>query len=282
MSPRRKPRAPRRVLTPIEIFRDNIADADQLVRLVRMLENQRVRSMRAERQETMGKLLAIPKADHGKIDGVESEHLYIVLKPGSEASIEQFTEDGLRPLLRQAIVAISAAIESYVADKSITYVSQVMDLSDEDLPPRLDELRIGFKELLVEIERAYERTSWGYRERLKQHLREKASPAASSIGVVFSTVGIKKFPWNQIDQDRKVESGQTMRDLNQLYLRRNKIAHQADREGARRYPLSLADVESYLQSARNIVEGMEKHLPAAKPVSTISAAPISAPGCSDL
>lgn len=271
MSSRKRQRAPRRVLTPIEIFRDNIADADQLVRLVRMLENQRIRSMRAERQSTMGKLLAIPKAEHGNINGVESEHLYVVLKPGGEASLDQFTEDGLRPLLRQAIVAISAAIESYVADKSITYVSQVMDLPDDESPMRLNDLRIGFKELLVDIERAYERTSWGYRERLKQHLREKASPASSSIGQVFSTVGIKKFPWNQIDQDRKLPSGQSAKDLDVLYLRRNKIAHQADREGSRRFPLSREDVEAYLRSALEIVEGMEKHLPPAKPTPSDSA-----------
>ncbi len=257
MSPHKKPR---RVLAPIEIFRENLADAEQLVRISRMLEDQRQRPTRSERKETLGRLLVIPKAVQHEIECAESDSLFIVLKPGGEARKGHFTPEGAAPLLRQAVVAISAAVESYIADKACEYITQVLDLPDEKIPARLNDFRPGFKDLIVDIVRKYDRPLWGYREMLKDYLHELASPAPLKIGVTFSTVGVK-VPWAAIDQARGRERGTSEKDLNDLYKRRNLIAHQADRKGSTQSRITREEVEGHLERMTAIIEALEANLP---------------------
>src|SRR4051812_30320559 len=100
-------------LTPIEVFEDNIGDAERLLHLTRILLNTRTRQMRRERREAFGPAMKLPRKAWPALDCVESSDLLIVLKPDGDADRDHFSEPQLRPLLRQAIVAIAAAVESY-------------------------------------------------------------------------------------------------------------------------------------------------------------------------
>ena len=71
---------------------------------------------------------------------VAISELFRVLKPGGAATREHFTEPELRPLLRQAVVAISAAVESYVAEKASSLVSEALKM--DPLPPRLSQMAV--------------------------------------------------------------------------------------------------------------------------------------------
>src|SRR5689334_21525067 len=104
--------------TPLEIFEDNISDADRLIGFTRVLLNARTNRMRRERRDSIGVILGIPRKRRDAMDCVESADVFVVLKPDGAATRERFTEPELRPLLRQAVVAISAAVESYVAEKA--------------------------------------------------------------------------------------------------------------------------------------------------------------------
>src|SRR5436190_14095515 len=94
--------------TPLDVFEDNIADAERLLQLTRILLNTRKRRMRRELRETVGDAIKVGRRDQDGLDCVESLDVFVVLKPDGVARREHFTDAQLRPLLRQAIVALSA------------------------------------------------------------------------------------------------------------------------------------------------------------------------------
>ena len=92
---------------------------------------------------------------------------------------------------------------------------------------------------------------------LEAHVRRAASPAASSVGLMFSIVGCDKV-LAKVDGHRNLASGTSSRELDRLYRRRNLIAHANDRSGRIRAGIKKIDVETMLTSAEEIVSGLEK------------------------
>jgi hypothetical protein len=239
---------------PIDVFESNIADAERLIAFTRALRNTRARRMRRELRESVGEALKVPKRYRDKLDCVESEDLFVVMKANGSVRRDHFAETELRPLLRQAVVAIAAAVESYVAEKARTYISQAWD----DPPERLRAMAVTLGDVL-DVEARYVRRFWGYRDLVEAYIEREASAHPAKIGIVFSTVGKKGF-WRQVDDRRKVGKGMSCRQLEALAERRNKIAHTGDRVGAKRATLSVEEVEDHYANAKAIVEAMEKVL----------------------
>jgi hypothetical protein len=123
--------------TPMEAFELNIADARWLIRSALVLQNQRVRRMRSELRTRNGDALRIPERDQERLDCIESDDLFIVIKPDS--SIDRDHVAALDPLLRQSLVAACAALETYVADAACDRVGVVIR-SKGPLPRYLGQL----------------------------------------------------------------------------------------------------------------------------------------------
>jgi hypothetical protein len=193
----------------------------------------------------------VPKGKWDSLDCVESDDVFVVLKPGGAARRAHFTEAELRPLLRQAVVAAAAAVESYVAEKAATYAASAL----ANPPDRLKEVAITLVNVM-DIEKRYKRRGWGYRAVLEAHLEREASSDPAKIGKVLSTVGKKGF-WPKVDSHRKVAKGTSETQLRALAERRNKIAHTGDRTPTGRSPLTLSDAESHVANAKSIVEALE-------------------------
>lgn len=240
--------------TPIAVFEENIDDAGRLLLLSEALLNQRVRKMRVEPRSAVGDALRVPTGKRAHLDCCESNDLFVVLLPGGRLTRDHFGDSGLRPLLRQAVVAVSAAVETYVADKACCYISDAL----KDPPPRLKEVPLTLVGAM-EVDAAYSRRRWGYRKVLENYLREVASPAPSSVGKVFSVVG-RKVDWKKLDGSRGVKHGSTENDLAALYGRRNRVAHSGDRSGSGKAQIKLDEVQGFVQSARSIVETLDKQL----------------------
>lgn len=237
---------------PIDAFEDNIADAERLVGFTRVLLNTRSKRMRRELRMRVGEAIRIPQRRRDEMDCVESSDVFVVLKPGGSAQREHFTEPELRPLLRQAVVAIAAAVEAYVAEKACTFIREALDADDR--PRRLLDMPLTLESLLSLEE--YERRGWGYRKLVAEHLAQEASADPGKIGMVFSTVG-KREIWKKVDAHRKVRRGCSQEQLSRLAERRNRIAHTGDRAGGGRAHLTLRDVEAHLKNARSIVEAVD-------------------------
>jgi hypothetical protein len=244
---------------PLQVFEENIQDAHQLLALARILANTRTRAMRRERRERVGAALGIPRKNWAAIDGAESTDLFIVIKPGATITRHRFEEVEMQPLLRQAVVAISAAVETYVADKACTYVGRAL----AEPGPRMKQLSISLGEVL-EIDGRYKRRGWGYRDVVLTHVRREASPAPIRIGELFSLVG-RPLRWDRLDAARKVPKGSCDADLRRLYDRRNRIAHQADRTGGRKARITIGEVETFMENARAIVEAIDAQIAAQSP-----------------
>lgn len=240
--------------SPIEVFEENIDDAKQLIMLATALKNTRARRMRRELREAVGAALNIPRRRWGELDCAESDDVFVVLKPGGAIGRDRFSDAQLRPLLRQAVVAVSAAVETYVADKACEQIPAAL----RERPPRLRQVSVNLIEVL-ELEEQYKRRGWGYRRILQEYLRDIASPAPSQIGIVFSTVG-RRIDWGRLDTARRVERGRSEAELEALYRRRNGIAHQADRSGARKRAIGIDDARVHIMKATSIVEAMDRQL----------------------
>ena len=77
---------------PIDVFEDNIADAERLVALTRALLNTRARRMRRELRDTVGKALSYPRKSWPSLDCVESSDIFVVLKPNGAVIHKHFSE----------------------------------------------------------------------------------------------------------------------------------------------------------------------------------------------
>jgi hypothetical protein len=239
---------------PLAVFEENIADAEALLKFADGLLTQRQRRLRKERREGIGRALGINKAERDQLDGAESGHLFVVLKPDSPFTREDFTQPALSPLLRQAVVAVSAAIETWVADRASEFVSEALRIR----PDRLARVPLDLKAVL-ELDEKYERRTWGYRQVLIAHIEGMASPASGQIGQVFALVG-RPIKWPVVDNLRGLEKGQSERDLDEIYRRRNQIAHAADRSGRTRRTIKADEVRDYVSKARSVIEALEGHL----------------------
>jgi RiboL-PSP-HEPN len=244
MTRKRQPR-------PIDVFENNVADAERLLALTQALVNTRQRRMRAERRTSFGEILRIPAKHRHKLECVESDDVFVLLKPDGAVRREHFTESELRPLLRQAIVAISAAVEAYVTEKAQTYIASAM----KEPPRRLREVALSLGDV-IDIEAKYKRRGWGYRDLVEDFIEREASSSPSKIGIVMSAVGRGKY-WPTVDAKRGVKKGTSEQQLGELYRRRNRIAHAADRVGAGRAALEIDDVEEHYSKAKEIVETLD-------------------------
>lgn len=243
-----------RKLTAREAFDDNLGDAEALLAVVRALENRRVRRMRRELRERLGSALGISKRDWDDLDCIESNDLFAVFKPGSQVDRESISEPNLRPLLRQAVVAACAAVETFVGDRTMERLRSALDADPR--PTRLLDLPMTVEDWL-NIDESYERKRWGLREVVELEVRRLASPAPSQIGVTLGIVGEKKL-WRRVDRRRSVTTGSSEAELTRIYERRNRIAHQGDRSGRGRAAISADEVERDLASIVDIVDAIDK------------------------
>ena len=241
-------------LSPYQAFKDNMTDAEALLSYARAFKNKRARRMRKELRSRVGNALGIRGSQREALDCLESKDLFVVFMPEGSLSRDLFSDQ--QPLLRQSLVAACAALETYVADKAMEFVGPA--LNAEELPSRMKSINLTVGDW-ASIEGKYKRRGWGIREIVGDHLREASSTAPNKIGNVLSTIGMKQ--WSQkVDRFRNVDSGTTVRELDDITERRNRIAHSADRKGRGRASSKLEEVEQQIATIHELVDALEELL----------------------
>lgn len=236
-----------------EAFDLNMNDAETLVSIVNLLDNDRSNRMRAELRSRVGIALKVPKRVHEQLDCIENEQVFITFLPGNAGLKSQLLPERLRPLLRQAIVAGCAAVETYVSDRTMELLGPV--LRSPEKPPRLLELTMTVQQYLKV--QSYQRKNWGLRDLIEDQVAIKASANPSSIGQLMSMVGIMKF-WAAVDTERKASKGSSEKDLDVIRRRRDKIAHTGDRQGRGRAMITIDEVEKDLKTLVDIVDAIDR------------------------
>lgn len=239
--------------TARQAFDANMADAELLFNIARMLQNDRQRRMRVERRARVGAALNLPKRSWAAVEIIENDQVFLAFKPGVGSLGSQLDQAALRPLLRQAVVAACAAVETFVADRVMEHYSKAIKL--DPIPPRLLGLSMTVDDWL-RIDSTYKRRAWGLRNIVELEIRERSSPTPSVIGQLFSMVAIKDL-FKKIDSRRHVVPGTSEKELDAIRIRRNKIAHEGDRSGRGRATITVAEVERYLMQVMSIIDAMD-------------------------
>lgn len=236
-----------------EAFDLNMNDAETLVEIVKLLENERANRMRAQLRGRIGGALRIPKAKYSDLECLENRQVFITFKPGFAHLRSSLEQAELRPLLRQAIVAGCAAVETYVADRTMELLGPVLRAKEK--PPRLLELTMTVQQYLKV--QSYQRQNWGLRDLIEDQVFLKASTSPSSIGMLMSMVGIPRA-WTAVNATRGVSRGVSEASLEAITNRRNKIAHNGDRQGRGRALITVGEVERDLACLVDIVTAIDK------------------------
>ena len=242
-------------LTPYQAFKDNMKDAEALLSYARAFQNKRSRRMRKELRSRVGHALGIRGSQREALDCLESKDLFVVFMPEGSLGRDLFSDQ--QPLLRQSLVAACAALETYVADKAMEFVGPV--LKADEPPSRMKDIILTVGQW-ASIEGKYTRRGWGIRDIVGDHLRKTSSTAPNQIGVVLSTIGLKKRWSQQVDRLRNAESGTTERELKEITERRNRIAHSADRKGRGRASSKAEEVEKQIAAIQEVVDALEELL----------------------
>lgn len=237
--------------TPIEAFELNMADADRLVVLADSFTNARARRMRKELREKVGTALKFTASQRELLDCAESDDVFIVLKPGGRLARKNF--DQHEPLLRQAIVAGCSATETYLADRAIAEIRELVGRGITT--DRMKKISMSYEQWLAVD--GYVHPKRGITEKvLAPHIREFASTAPSPTGELLSLVGLDKWS-TKVDTHRSVSRGTTVKELERITQRRNKVAHEGDRRGYSRAKITVAEVQADLLALKSIVEAIE-------------------------
>lgn len=241
-------------IPPLQAFHDSIDDAMALVEYASAFRNKRSRGMRTEMKSRIGEALRLNSRQRDGLDCIESDSLFVIFLDSRKLGRARFRDP--RPLLRQAIVAACAALESYVADKAIERLGSA--LKSDPQPKRIREISLTVGQW-IDIEARYSRRLWGVRKIVEDVIRQQASTAPSRIGEVLGMIGINGWA-RKIDGLRKVRGGTTVTQLDQLTTRRNRIAHAADRLGSGRASINIKDADAYIDQVQSIVVAMESLL----------------------
>ena len=236
-----------------EAFDLNIADAQTLVELAKLLSNRRSRQMRVERREQDW-----PGPGHtlGRWDSlacIENDRVFVTFKPGHADWYDRLGGDGLRPLLRQALVAACAAIETFCADRVMERYGTAMRA--KLAPPRLLELTLTVEDYIC-IQENFDRPALGLRQVIELEVRKRASPAPAQIGEFFGLVG-KRNLMNRVDTHRGAPKGSSATALQRIVERRNIIAHTGDRKGRGRAAITISEVDKDLNCIVSIITALD-------------------------
>ena len=241
---RRSSRSLRGAPSAFATFHDHIEDAQLLVDCARAFDNQRVRRARRELRERFGEALRVKRSDWDALDIVQSSSMAAVFLPASPLGRTRLAD--LRRLLRPAVVAAAAAVETYLADR----VSEQLHhrLRRGDIPPRLSDFTITIADVLA-IEEAYTRRMWGIRGHIEAAVAREASADPTKIGRLLSLVDVRDWA-KRVDTARGASAGATVSDLKELADRRNSIAHALDRDGRRQRSLSVEEADRFVRIAQ--------------------------------
>lgn len=238
---------------PLEAFKLNMEDAYRLVLIAEALTNQRQRRMRLELRKKIGDVLRIRASEQDRLDCVQSDDACVILLPGSRLTRQALSDQ--RPLLRQALVAGCAAMETFVFDVAMQNIGALLR-SHDAASVRLKQVQMSVGDWLY-IEQYYERRRRGLRERVvSPYMSEFASTSPKKVGEVLSMLGVSGWA-RQVDRGRGVPQGRSVEALDRITARRNRIAHQGDRQGFGRALITIDEVRSELSCLESIVAGID-------------------------
>jgi hypothetical protein len=217
------------MLSPRQIFEDNIRPADLLLKVFRLLEHDALSTEEA----LLGSLRELVKAEKDEILLVISNGIFLgLIRELAEVPPSAIKRSALCNLLRQAVVTASTALETYLPI-FLGGNLPVIRLRGRDFVPRNDEaFKNQFKELKFDLDEAVrilvDPDPLFVANKMISSLNFSYLNGRRGIHVTGVLLGLDN-PWALVAQQLGRAEEEIKKTLDATVKRRNDIVHRADR-----------------------------------------------------
>lgn len=251
-------------LTPRQTFEDNLRPAQLLLRVYRLLENDKI--------HTDGEMVeSLRTLTHAATDEdlmlVYNEVFLGLVRERAQMPPSTLRHATLNHLLRQAVVASCTALETFLPALLRTHLPIIIRLRGRDFLPRGDqELQDYFADLtfsldetlrLIGDENAPEYVS----NKILGLTKFKYLSSKKGVHAVGALLGLQS-PWRDIGNHLKGDHKELMKALDDTVSRRNDIVHRADRQqtdpGGEMQEISYAWTKHAVDAIQNVCLALDE------------------------
>jgi hypothetical protein len=218
------------MLSPRQIFEDNIRPADLLLKVFRLLEHDALNT----EEELLRSLRELVKAEKDEILLVISNGIFLgLIRELAEVPPSAIKRSALCNLLRQAVVTASTALETYLPILLRENLPEVIRLRGRDFVPKKDEeIRNQFKNLTFALDEVVrlliDPDPLFVANKMISSLDFSYLSGKRGIHVSGVLLGLDN-PWGLIAQQLGRAEEEIKKTLDGTVKRRNDIVHRADR-----------------------------------------------------
>src|ERR1700688_1244476 len=218
------------MLSPRQIFEDNVRPADLLLKVFRLLEHDALNT----EEDLLSSLRQLANAEKDESILVISNGIFLgLIRELAEISPASIKRSALYNLLRQAVVTGSTAMETYLPSLLRNNLPEVIRLRGRDFVPKTDDdIKNQFKSLtfaLDEVARILvDPDPLFVANKLISSLSFNYLSGKRGIHVTGVLLALDN-PWEQIAQQLGREEDDLKKTLDATVKRRNDIVHRADR-----------------------------------------------------
>jgi hypothetical protein len=218
------------MLSPRQIFEDNVRPADLLLKVFRLLEHD-APNTEAELGRSLRELV---KADKDEGMTVIYNEIFLGLsRERAEVPPASIKRSALHNLLRQAVVSACTALETYLPILLRDHLPVVIRLRGRDFVPKKDEeIKNQFKGLTFALDEAVriltDPDPLFIANKMISSLNFTYLSGKRGIHVTGVLLALDE-PWKKIAEQLGRDEGEIKKTLDATVKRRNDIVHRADR-----------------------------------------------------
>lgn len=218
------------MLSPRQIFEDNIRPADLLLKVFRLLEHD---APNAE-ESVLRTLRDLVKADHDEgLMVIYNEVFLGLIRERADVPPASIKRSALCNLLRQSVVTASTALETYLPILLRDNLPEVIRLRGRDFVPRNDEaFKSQFKELKFDLDEAVrilvDPDPLFVANKMISSLNFSYLNGRRGIHITGMLLALDN-PWLRVALQLGRDENEIKKTLDATVKRRNDIVHRADR-----------------------------------------------------
>lgn len=218
------------MLSPRQIFEDNIRPADLLLKVFRLLEHDAPNT----EDEVLKALRAIVKADAGEGLLVIYNEIFLgLIRERADVPPASIKRSALCNLLRQSVVTASTALETYLPILLRENLPEVIEIRGRDFVPKKDdEIKNQFKNLTFSLDEVVrvlaDPDPLFVANKIVSSLNFSYLSGKRGIHVTGVLLALDN-PWGLIAKQLGRDENEIKKTLDATVKRRNDIVHRADR-----------------------------------------------------
>jgi len=218
------------MLSPRQIFEDNIRPADLLLKVFRLLEHDALNTEAG----LLKSLRQLVSAEAGEELIVIYNEIFLgLIRERAEIPAASIKKSALCNLLRQSVVTASTALETYLPTLLRANLPEVIGLRGRDFVPRDDEaFKNHFKDLKFDLNEAMRilvaPDPLFVANKMISSLDFSYLNGTRGVHITGVLLGLDN-PWQRISAQLGRDEDELKKTLNATVKRRNDIVHRADR-----------------------------------------------------